>query len=73
MSKLTSGYRLAMQQGLVRSGLQADQLAWESHMFVAGILRHWVGDRQSIRIRPIAHQLISSHIQTRRISPDTIK
>lgn len=73
VSKLTSGYRLAMQQGLVRSGLQADQLAWESHMFVAGILRHWVGDRQSIRIRPIAHQLISSHIQTRRISPDTIK
>lgn len=66
IQKLTIAYQLAEQLRQLRDNLSPAQLALDSYVFMKGLIRVWLADKQSKVIRAQAHALIDAHITMRK-------
>lgn len=64
--KLTAAYAAAQAQGLLREGLVAELLAFDTYVFFAGLVRLWLADRDGSVVRERTHALIDQHVAQRR-------
>ena len=69
IDKLGLAYQRALENGQLNAAYDPTALAFDTHLFFAGLLHMWVKDIQGIRFRHQAMQLIKSHIQLRRAKP----
>ena len=65
MQKLTRAYESALEQGLLRVGLDPAQCALDSYTFMKGLIRLWLSDVDGEVIRSKANLLIESHLAMR--------
>ncbi|NTV10785.1 MAG: TetR family transcriptional regulator, partial [Zoogloea sp.] len=62
VNKLTVAYSRAKEKGLLCDGGDPAMLAWDSGMFISGLLKQWLADNESLRIRPMTGALIAAHV-----------
>lgn len=66
LQKLTEAYRQAGQLGALRPGLSAGDMAYDTFLFICGLVKHWLAATEEERFRSDVMGLIHNHILLRR-------
>ncbi|WP_347250664.1 TetR family transcriptional regulator [Zoogloea sp.] len=66
LGKLTDAYQRAKARGVLRPGFAPADLAYDTFLFVGGLIKHWLAGRPEERFRSDPFGLIHTHVDMRR-------
>jgi TetR/AcrR family acrAB operon transcriptional repressor len=66
LRQLTEAYSRAGQRGVLRAGLEPEALAYDSFLFVGGLIKNWLASAPGEHFRAEVNALISTHVLLRR-------
>ncbi|KAB2962482.1 TetR family transcriptional regulator [Zoogloea sp.] len=66
LHKLIEAYRQAQEKGAVRAGLNAEDLARDTFLFISGLIKHWLAAKPGEPFRCDMLHLIHCHVMLRR-------
>jgi TetR/AcrR family acrAB operon transcriptional repressor len=66
LGMLTDAYRRAAAKGQLRLPVDPEMLAYDTFLFVGGLIKHWISSTPDERFRADAERFITQHVALRR-------